>query len=142
MAFVWFWRGFCCKGSTKDEQSLHVNVQKSRTTFHNVCLFACCQLGLSIRLESIAEPVLANTGSGKLWLVQKLKVCKSKHPQGFRESPRREGTGSHGRMAGKAFGGPFSQKVARCRSHEPPLAQNVAKRYQNMLTRVPHGTLS
>ena len=53
--FIWFWHGFCCKGSTKDEQSLHVKVQKSRTTFHNVCLFACCQLGLSIILESIAE---------------------------------------------------------------------------------------
>ena len=45
----------CCKGPAKDEQSLHVKVQKSRTTFHNVCLFACCQLGLSIILESVAE---------------------------------------------------------------------------------------
>ena len=53
--FILFWHGFGCKGLTKDEQSLHVKVQKSRTTFHNVCLFACCQLKLSIILESIAE---------------------------------------------------------------------------------------
>ena len=33
----------------------------------------------------LSFPVLANTGSGKLWLAQKLKVCWSKHPQGFRE---------------------------------------------------------
>ena len=55
LCFVWFGHGLWCKGSTKDEQSLHVKVQKSRTTFHNVCLFACCQLKLSIILESIAE---------------------------------------------------------------------------------------
>ena len=52
---VWFWHGFCCKGSAKDALPLHAKVQKSRTTFHNVCLFACCQLGLSIILESVAE---------------------------------------------------------------------------------------
>ena len=34
--FIWLWHGFCCKGSAKDEQSLHVKVQKSRTTFHKM----------------------------------------------------------------------------------------------------------
>ena len=39
-------------------------------------------------------PVLANTGSGKLWLAQKLKVHRVKHPQGFRKAlacPEAEG---------------------------------------------------
>ena len=38
-------------------------------------------------------PVLANTGiySGKLWLAQKLKVYRVKHPQGFREGGVRGG---------------------------------------------------
>ena len=53
--FVWFWHGFCCEGAAKDEQSLHVKVQKSRTTSHYVCFVACCQLKLSIILESVAE---------------------------------------------------------------------------------------
>ena len=46
MFWVGFWHGFCCKASAKDEQSLHAKVQKSRTTSHNVCLLACCQLEL------------------------------------------------------------------------------------------------
>ena len=44
-------------------------------------------------------------------------------------------------MAGKAFGGPFSQKVTQSRSHKPPLPPKVTKRYQKMLARVPHGML-
>ena len=39
----------------------------------------------------LSFPVLANTGSGKLWLVQKLKVYHNKHPQGFREGGVRGG---------------------------------------------------
>ena len=44
-------------------------------------------------------PVLANTGSGKLWLAQKLKVCMIKHPQGFREGGVRGGR-ERGHMGG------------------------------------------
>ena len=44
-------------------------------------------------------PVLANTGSGKLWLVQKLKVYSIKHPQGFREGGVRGGR-ERGHMGG------------------------------------------
>ena len=44
-------------------------------------------------------PVLANTGSGKLWLAQKLKVHLGKHPQGFREGGVRGGR-ERGRMGG------------------------------------------
>ena len=50
-----FGMAFVAKAQQKDHQSLHVEVQKSRTTFHNVYLFACCQLELLIILESIAE---------------------------------------------------------------------------------------
>ena len=41
-------------------------------------------------------PVLANTGSGKLWLAQRLKVCGIQAPAGIQggRGPRREGTGS------------------------------------------------
>ena len=51
------------KAQQQIEQSLHVKVQKCRTTFHNVCLFACCQLGLSIYWRALPSfPVLANSG--------------------------------------------------------------------------------
>ena len=39
----------------------------------------------------LSFPVLANTGSGKLWLAQKLKVHLPRHPQGFREGGVRGG---------------------------------------------------
>ena len=55
MFWVGFRHGFCCKGSAKDEQSMQTKVQKSRTTSHNVCLLACCQLELENILESVAE---------------------------------------------------------------------------------------
>ena len=134
--FVWFWHGFFCKDSTKDEQSLHVKIQKSRTTFHNVCLFACCQLGLSIILESIAElpgPCYYRY-SGKLWLAQKLKVCMIKHPQGFREGGVRGGrerVHPRGRPPWP-FEAHFAQKVRQSRSHELPLpkkSQKDSKKY-------------
>ena len=44
--FIWFLHCFWYKGSVKDKQLLHVKVQKSRTTSHNVYLFTCCQLRL------------------------------------------------------------------------------------------------
>ena len=47
-------------------------------------------------------PVLANTGSGKLWLAQKLKVCPIKHPQGFREGGVRGGR-ERGHMGGRSL---------------------------------------
>ena len=74
-------------------------------------------------------PVLANTGSGKLWLVQKLKVCKSKHPQGFREGGVRGGR-ELGHLRGKApwpFEAHFAQKVRQSRSHELPLPKKLQK---------------
>ena len=71
----------------------------------------------------LSFPVLANTGSGKLWLAQKLKVCLRKHPQGFREGGVRGG-----RELGHLRGRPpwpleahFAQKVTQSRSHELPL---------------------
>ena len=75
-------------------------------------------------------PVLANTGSGKLWLAQKLKVCICfKHPQGFREGGVRGG-----RELGHLRGRPpwpleahFAQKVRQSRSHELPLPKKLQK---------------
>ena len=74
-------------------------------------------------------PVLANTGSGKLWLAQKLKVCFGKHPQGFREGGVRGG-----RELGHLRGRPpwpleahFAQKVTQSRSHELPLSKKFQK---------------
>ena len=68
-------------------------------------------------------PVLANTGSGKLWLAQKLKVCVGKHPQGFREGGVRGGR-ERGHLRGKApwpLEAHFAQKLIQSRSHELPL---------------------
>ena len=74
-------------------------------------------------------PVLANTGSGKLWLAQKLKVCLIKHPQGFREGGVRGGR-ERGHLRGKApwpLEGHFDQKVSQSRSHELPLPKITEK---------------
>ena len=79
-------------------------------------------------------PVLANTGSGKLWLAQKLKVCHVGHPQGFREGGVRGGR-ELGHLRGKApwpLGAHFAQKVRQSRSHELPLpkkSQKDSKKY-------------
>ena len=74
-------------------------------------------------------PVLANTGSGKLWLAQRLKVYSYKHPQGFREGGVRGG-----RELGHLRGRPpwpleahFAQKVRQSRSHELPLPKKLQK---------------
>ena len=74
-------------------------------------------------------PVLANTGSGKLWLAQKLKVHRGKHPQGFREGGVRGG-----RELGHLRGRPpwpveahFAQKVTQSHSHELPLPKKFQK---------------
>jgi hypothetical protein len=74
-------------------------------------------------------PVLANTGSGKLWLAQKLKVCFGKHPQGFREGGVRGGR-ELGHLRGRPpwpFEAHFAQKVRQSRSHELPLPKKLQK---------------
>ena len=78
-------------------------------------------------------PVLANTGSGKLWLAQKLKVCPFKHPQGFREGGVRGGR-ELGHLRGRPpwpLGAHFVQKVRQSRSHELPLPNNLQKDGKN-----------
>ena len=72
-------------------------------------------------------PVLANTGSGKLWLAQKLKVCCFKHPQGFREGGVRGGR-ERGHLRGWSpwpVEPLFAQKVTQSRSHELPLPKKL-----------------
>ena len=74
-------------------------------------------------------PVLANTGSGKLWLAQKLKVYLDKHPQGFREGGVRGGrelVHPRGRPPWP-FEAHFAQKVRQSRSHELPLPKKLQK---------------
>ena len=74
-------------------------------------------------------PVLANTGSGKLWLAQKLKVHLGKHPQGFREGGVRGGR-ELGHLRGRPpwpFEAHFAQKVRQSRSHELPLPKKLQK---------------
>ena len=74
-------------------------------------------------------PVLANTGSGKLWLVQKLKVFSIKHPQGFREGGVRGGR-ERGHLRGWSpwpLGAHFAQKVTQSHSHELPLFKKLKK---------------
>ena len=74
-------------------------------------------------------PVLANTGSGKLWLAQKLKVCNIKHPQGFREGGVRGGR-ERVHLRGRPpwpFEAHFAQKVRQSRSHELPLPKKLQK---------------
>ena len=77
----------------------------------------------------LSFPVLANTGSGKLWLVQKLKVCPIKHPQGFREGGVR---GGRERVLLRErppwpLGAHFAQKVTQSHSHELPLSKKLEK---------------
>ena len=74
-------------------------------------------------------PVLANTGSGKLWLAQKLKVYGFKHPQGFREGGVRGGR-ERVHLRGRPpwpFEAHFAQKVSQSRSHELPLLKKLQK---------------
>ena len=74
-------------------------------------------------------PVLANTGSGKLWLAQRLKVCSIKHPQGFREGGVRGGR-ERELLRGRPpwpFEAHFAQKVRQSRSHELPLPKKFQK---------------
>ena len=74
-------------------------------------------------------PVLANTGSGKLWLVQKLKVHPGKHPQGFREGGVRGGR-ELGHLRGRPpwpFEPHFAQKKGQSRSHELHLTKQLQK---------------
>ena len=74
-------------------------------------------------------PVLANTGSGKLWLAQKLKVYCGKHPQGFREGGVRGGR-EWVLLRGRPpwpLGAHFAQKVIQSRSHELPLPKKLQK---------------
>ena len=88
--------------------------------------------GLNLKIywrALLSFPVLANTGSGKLWLVQKLKVCNFKHPQGFREGGVRGGR-EWGHLRGRPpwpFEAHFAQKVRQSRSHELPLPNNLQK---------------
>ena len=77
----------------------------------------------------LSFPVLANTGSGKLWLAQKLKVGTGKHPQGFREGGVRGGR-ELGHLRGRfpwPLGAHFVQKVRQSRSHELPLPKKLQK---------------
>ena len=74
-------------------------------------------------------PVLANTGSGKLWLAQKLKVHLGKHPQGFREGGVRGGR-ELGHLRGRPpwpFEPHFVQKVTQSHSYELPLPKKLEK---------------
>ena len=89
----------------------------------------------------LSFPVLANTGSGKLWLAQKLKVCWSKHPQGFMEGGVRGGR-ERVLLRGRPpwpLGAHFAQKLIQSRSHELPLPKKLQKRLQKKLAGVPHG---
>ena len=77
----------------------------------------------------LSFPVLANTGSGKLWLAQELKVFSIKHPQGFREGGVRGGR-ELGHLRGRPhwpLGAHFAQKVRQSRSHELPLPKKLQK---------------
>ena len=77
----------------------------------------------------LSFPVLANTGSGKLWLAQKLKVCSIKHPQGFREGGVRGGR-ELGHLRGRPpwpFEAHFAQTVNQRRSQKPPLPKKLQK---------------
>ena len=88
-------------------------------------------------------PVLANTGSGKLWLAQKLKVCHDQHPQGFREEGVR-GEGEWGHLRGRVrrpLEAHFAQKVSQSRSHELPLPKKLQKGQKKIHAWVPHRTL-
>ena len=74
-------------------------------------------------------PVLANTGSGKLWLAQKLKVHPGKHPQGFREGGVRGGR-EWCHLRGRPpwpLEADFVQKLRQSRSPELPLPKNLQK---------------
>ena len=93
MGLVWAWlllerRNHCTPKSRNLELHLTMSV-----------FLLAASLNFKIYWRALLSfPVLANTGtgSGKLWLAQRLKVYSLKHPQGFREGgvPRREGTGS------------------------------------------------
>ena len=75
----------------------------------------------------LSFPVLANTGSGKLWLAQKLKVCFGKPPQGFREGGVRGGR-ERVHLRGRPpwpLGAHVAQKVTQSHSHEFPLPKKL-----------------
>ena len=95
----------------------------------SICLLAA-SLNFQLYWRALPSfPVLANTGSGKLWLAQKLKVCLDKHPQGFREGGVRGGrelVHPRGRPPWP-FEAHFAQKVSQSRSHELPLPRKLQK---------------
>jgi hypothetical protein len=95
----------------------------------SICLLAA-SLNFQLYWRALPSfPVLANTGSGKLWLAQKLKVCMNKHPQGFREGGVRGGR-ERGHLRGWSpwpVEPLFAQKVTQSRSHELPLLKKLQK---------------
>ena len=95
----------------------------------SICLLAA-SLNFQLYWRALPSfPVLANTGSGKLWLAQKLKVYRFKHPQGFREGGVRGGR-ELGHLRGRPpwpFEAHFAQKVRQSRSHELPLPKKFQK---------------
>ena len=81
-------------------------------------------------------PVLANTGSGKLWLAQKLKVGLQSAPAGI----FREGGVRGGRELGHLRGRPpwpleahFVQKVSQSQSHGLPLPKTLQKDFKKYM---------
>ena len=83
MFFVGFWHGFCCKGSAKDEnrwtpKSRNLELHLTMSVFS---LAASLDFDLDWRaLPSF--PVLANTCSGKIRLVQSVQVHVKSSLQG------------------------------------------------------------
>ena len=129
--FAWFWHGFCCKGSRKDRTSKPRNLELHSTM--SICLLAA-SLNFQLYWRALPSfPVLANTGSGKLWLAQKLKVDFGKHPQGFRERGVRGGR-ELGHLRGRSpwpLGAHFAQKVTQSHSHELPLPKKPKNMSKN-----------
>ena len=133
--FLCFLRGFDMASVAKAQQKMSspCTSRSSNLELHftmSVFLLAA-SLDFQLYWRALPSfPVLANTGSGKLWLAQKLKVCVFiKHPQGFREGGVRGGR-ERVHLRGRPpwpFETHFVQKVSQSRSHVLPLPKKLQK---------------
>ena len=101
-----FWLGFDMAFVAKARQKMDTHCTPKSRNLELHLTMSVFLLAASLNFEIywralLSFPVLANTGSGKLWFVQELKVCLVKHPQGFREGGVRGGR-EWGHLRGKA----------------------------------------
>ena len=85
---VWFRVAFVAK--TQQKMNYHCTPKSRNLKLHLTMSVFSLAASLNFKIywrELLSFPVLANTGSGKLWLAQKLNFCPFEHPQGFREGP-------------------------------------------------------